>query len=74
MSLHLTSISDGKPDPGLSPTEHWYQAENSRLARMLAQAHATLQLMHPNAGVPDSDVASAYNAMMAVLDKEFGNA
>ena len=49
-------------------------SDEERLRVLLSQAYATLQLMHPDAGVPDSDVARAYNAMMEVLDKEFGNA
>lgn len=35
---------------------------------LLAQCKTTLEAMHPAAGLPDSDVANLYNAMMDALD------
>lgn len=37
------------------------------LIELLAQCKATLDALHPNAGLPDSDVARLYNAMMEKL-------
>lgn len=34
---------------------------------LLAQCKATLEAMHPSAGMPDVDVAQLYNAMMEAL-------
>lgn len=37
------------------------------LIELLAQCKATLEALHPSAGLPDSDVARLYNAMMEKL-------
>lgn len=37
------------------------------LIELLAQCKATLEAPHPGAGLPDSDVARLYNAMMEKL-------
>ena len=47
------------------------EAEIVRLRTMLQQAQSTLQSLHPSAGLPDSEAASLYNAMLSELNKEF---
>lgn len=38
-----------------------------RAETLVAQCKATLEAMHPSAGVPDGDVARIYNGMMEAL-------